>query len=251
MAKPKLCEIIAVVSGKKGEVEKAVTEAYHKFQKGDLFDGLSRTYRPRTEDGEQLPSESKQPQLRVTDLITEACMRWGELFDLTLTLDAGNCIARADVEVDGKVVVKDIPVSTLLFLEKQLANIHAFVSKLPTPDPAEVWSYNDQQDMLTTNVRQTARTKKVQKPLVLFPATKEHPAQTQLITEDVIAGDWSQTLFTTRIPAQQKNDMLARVGKLQDAVKVARERANGIEVERRRAAEAVLGFVFGDLAKKG
>lgn len=52
---PKLCEVIAVASGKKGDVEKAVTEIYHKFQKPDLFDGLQRTYRPRTDDGESLP----------------------------------------------------------------------------------------------------------------------------------------------------------------------------------------------------
>ena len=250
MAKPKLCEIIAVVSGKKGEVEKSVTGVYHTFQKPELFDGLSRTYRPRTEDGEQLPSEGKQPQLRAKDLIAEGCKKWIELFDLTLTLDSGNCEAKSNVEVDGQVVCVGVPVSTLLFLEKQLSNIHAFVSKLPTPDPAEVWVYDQQQDMLTTAVRQTARTKKVQKPLVLFPATKEHPAQTQLVTEDVVAGDWSQTLFTTRIPADEKNRMLERVTKLQDAVKVARERANSIEVEKRKMGEAFLGFVFGSLAKK-
>ena len=250
MAKPKLCEIIAVVSGKKGEVEKEVTSTYHLFQKGELFDGITRTYRPRTEDGESLPSESKQPQLKAKDLVATASKRWAELFDLTLTLDSGNCVATADVEVDGKTYAHAVPVSTLLFLEKQLSNVHAFISKLPTPDPAEIWSHDAQQDMLATGVRQTARTKKVQKPLVLFPATPEHPAQTQLVTEDVIAGDWSQTLFTTRIPAQKRNEMLERVSKLQDAVKVARERANGIEVDKKKMGESLLGFVFGDLAKK-
>ena len=251
MAKPKLCEIIAVVSGKKGEVDKAVTESYHKFQKGELFDGLSRTYRPRTEDGEQLPPEAKQPQLRAKDLVVEACSRWSELFDLTLTLDHGNCLARGDIlSDDGKAIASDVPVSTLLFLEKQLANIHAFVNKLPTPDPAEVWKHDGAQDLLATAVRQTARTKKVQKPLVLFPATPEHPAQTQLVTEDIVAGDWSQTLFTSRIPASQKNEILDRVTKLQDAVKVARERANSIEVEKKKIGESVLSYVFGTLAKK-
>ncbi len=250
MAKSKLHEIIAVASGKKGEVEKEVTGVYHRFQKPELFDGIQRTYRPRTEDGEQLPAEGKHPQLRAKDLIGEAYRRWAELFDLTLTLDVGNCVARADVEVDGQAVAKDVPVTTLLFLEKQLANVKAFVEKIPTPDPAEVWRHDAQQDMLTTPPRLTARTKKVQKPLVLFPATKEHPAQTQLTTEDVIAGDWSQTLFTTRIPANEKNDMLERIGRLQDAVKVARERGNSVEVEKRKMGDAILTFVFGALAKK-
>lgn len=250
MAKPKLCEIIAVVSGKKGEVEKAVTDHYHKFQKEELFDGLSRSYRPRKEDGEVLPAESKQPQLRATDLITDACKKWRELFDLTLTLDAGNCVAKGDIIVKDKLILSQVPVTTLLFLEKQLANVHAFVSKLPTPSASENWKHDSQQDMLASDVRGTVRTKKTQKPLVLFPATPEHPAQTQLITEDEVAGDWSQILFTTRIPSSKKNEMLERVTELQDAVKIARERANGVEVDKHKMGEAVLKHVFGDLASK-
>lgn len=250
MAKPKLCEIIAVVSGRKGEAEKHLTQIYHQFQKEGIFNGLSKVYRPRVEDGEQLPSESNQPQLRVKDLISEACRKMTELFDLTRTLDQGNCQAKADVIVGENVLLTGVPVTTLLFLEKQLANVHAFVSKIPTPHSGEVWSYDADQDMLTTATRQTARTKKVQKPLVLFPATPEHPAQTQLITEDVVAGDWSQVLFTTCIPAKQKNEMLDKVTELQDAVKVARERANGMEIEKQEMGEVLLGYVFGNLAKK-
>jgi hypothetical protein len=250
MAKPKLCEIIAVVSGKKGEVQKKVTEHYHLFQKGELFDGLSRTYQPRTDDGEMLPPENKQPQMKAKDLIADGSARWKELFDLTLTLDQGNCTAKGDIVVDDVPLATNVPVTTLLFLEKQVSDIHAFVSKIPTPDQAETWAHNEQQDMLATPVRKTARTKKVQKPLVLYPATPEHPAQTQLATEDVIAGDWSQTLFTTRIPAQQKNEMLDRISKLADAIKVARERANSTEVEKKKMGEPILGYVFGSLAKK-
>lgn len=249
MAKPKLCEIIAVVSGKKGEVQKEISTAYHLLQKGELFDGLSRSYRPRTEDGEQLPSENKNPQVRIKDLIVHTCSKWKELFDLVLTQDVGNTIALGTINVDDKPLVDNIPVTTLLFLEKQLTDIHTFVTKMPTPDPAETWTYDNQQDMLMTNVRQTARTKKIQKPLVMYGATKEHPAQTQMITEDVIAGDWSQTLYTTRIQAKEKNDILERISKLQDAVKVARERANSTEVDKRKVGELLLSYVFGNLVK--
>ena len=208
MAKPKLNEIIAIASGRKGEVQKAVTETYHKIQKEGLFDGLSRSYKPRTEDGEKLPAEQKFPQLRVRDLIADAGVRWLDLFDITLTLDHGNCLARADIVVDEQVLAKDVPVTTLLFLEKQLADIKAFIGKLPVPDPAEKWHYDSGQDSLATEPTQTARTKKVQKPIVLYDATEHHPAQTQLITEDVLVGDWTQILYTTRSPAQDKNAML-------------------------------------------
>lgn len=245
--KPRLCEIIAVVSGKKTEVEKAVTDAYHRLQKPELFGGFSKTYRPLAEDGKRLPPESKQVQLRLDDVVAESCARWRELFDLTLTLDRANCGASADVEVDGTVLLTGVPVTTLLFLEKQAENLHAYVSKLPTPDAAERWHYDESQHMLVTDPEETGRTEKVQKPIVLYDATKEHPAQTQLITEDVLAGYWSKRMFTTAIPAKTKAEILARVGKLRDAVKAARERANAVEVEKQSMGDALLGYVFGTL----
>lgn len=251
MAKlPRLCEIIAVVSGKKGEVDKAVTEHYHKFQKRELFDGITRDYRPRTEDGEQLPSERKYAQLRAKDMIVEALQKWTELFNLTTTLDNGNCVAKGNIEIDGKVLVAGLPVSTLLFLEKQLANVHAFVSKLPTPDPSENWKYDKDQDLLRTDVRTTARTKKVQKTVVLLQPTEFQPGQAQLVTEDIIAGDWHQTLFTTAIPASDRNAILERISKLQDAVKVAREQANQVEVDQKKMADSLFTYAFGTYARK-
>lgn len=141
MANPRLCEIIAVVSERKGDTQKAVTDMYHKLQKADLFDGFTRTYKPREENGEALPGEQKFPQLRVNDLIDEANAKWVELLNLTLTLDRGNCAARGDVEVDGKVIMADVPAATLLFLEKQLDDVKTFVGKMPVPDPAMIWTH--------------------------------------------------------------------------------------------------------------
>lgn len=255
MSNPKLNEIIAVATGKKGEVQKAVTETYHKIQKEGLFDGLSRTYRPREELGERLPSESKQPQLKVKDLVSNAAKAWKELFDIIFTLDHGNCIARSSVDVQineeqSRTLLTDVPATTLLFLEKQLKDVHTFVSKLPTPDPSEVWKFSKEQEMLMTDPTQTARTKKEQKALVMYPATEQHPAQTQLVTEDKIVGDWTQILYTTRIPANEKFAMLERIDKLVDAVKVAREKANSTQVEKKKMGDLLLSYIFGGFLQK-
>src|SRR5262245_3050946 len=139
MAHPKLNQVIAVASGRKSDVQKVVTELYHAIQKEALFDGISRSYKPRADDGEALPSESKHVQKRVKDLIKDATGAWTELFDVTLTQDRGNTQARGDVLVDGQAVLKSVPVTTLLFLEKQLHDVETFVSKLPVPDPAYRW----------------------------------------------------------------------------------------------------------------
>jgi hypothetical protein len=245
VAKPKLNQVIAVAAGRKADVAKVVTELYHALQKESLFDGISRTYKPRAEDGESLPSESKHIQKRSKELIKEATDAWTELFDITLTQDRGNCVTKADIVVDGKVIVRDVPVTTLLFLEKQVHEVATFVSKLPVPDPASVWEYDQRQDCLATAPTQTVRTKKVPKAFVKYEATKEHPAQVEVFHEDVIVGDWTTILYTGRISAREKNEILVRLKKLQDAIKVARETANSIEVEPQKMGEALFQLIFG------
>jgi hypothetical protein len=245
VAKPKLNQVIAVASGRKADVAKVVTELYHILQKESLFDGISRTYKPRAEDGEALPAESKHVQKKAPELIKEATDAWTELYDVTLTQDRGNCQARADVVVDGRVVLREVPVTTLLFLEKQLHEVATFVGKLPVPDPAAKWEYDQRQDCLATVPTQTVRTKKVPKAFIKYEATKEHPAQVEVFHEDVVVGDWTTIQYTGRIGGREKNEILVRLKKLQDAVKVARESANAIEVEPQKMAQAIFHFIFG------
>lgn len=249
MANPKLNEIIAIATGRKGQVLKRLTEIYHKFQRESLFDGLSRTYKPRQEEGEQLPAEKKLPQLRTTELLADAARELVELFDLTLTLDVGNSEAKADIVVEDQTLARDVPVTTLLFLEKQLQEVLTLIGKIPTPDPAETWSHDANQDMLATVPSATAKTKKVKKVIVKYEATEHHPAQTDLVDEDVVVGDWTQILYTTRLPTVAKRDMTERARQLLDAVKIAREKANSREVEKQKLGESLLRYVFGQYYK--
>ena len=152
---PKLHEIIAVGVGKKGEVEKAITDSYHLLQKGELFDGVQKTYRPAFEDGEKLPAEKKNAQHKLPAVVKGVCDKFVGLFDITLTMDAGNQLAKGDIVVEGGPTIKDVPVPTLLFLEKQLENMKAVVDKLPVPDPSEVWKADPTQGMLATEPAET------------------------------------------------------------------------------------------------
>ena len=248
---PKLCELVAVFSGKKAETEAFVTNIYHRVQKGDLYDGMRKTYAPVDEGGEVLPPESKNAQANLKADITSAVNRWAELIDLTASVDAGNQLAKADIVVGEKVLAKDVPVPTLLFLEKQLTSVKTFVEKIPVPDPSERWTYDPNTSQLTTEPRKTSRTKKQQRPLVMYDATPEHPAQTQLVTEDVLAGYWTTTHFTTRLPADDKAEMLARVETLLDAVKTAKERANSTAVTNKVIGAELLNFVFAGRQRSG
>jgi hypothetical protein len=66
---PKLNQIIAISAGKKSAAQKALTEAYQQLQKSALLESLSRTYKPRDDEGERLPPEGKQVQLKVREAV--------------------------------------------------------------------------------------------------------------------------------------------------------------------------------------
>jgi hypothetical protein len=249
MAKTKLNQVVAVVSGQKSELEKALTEVYHAFQKPDLFSGLARTYTPKSDDGDTKPPERKAPQKSVKDLYKGVEPALVKALDSVATQDWGNTGAFADVEVDGVVLVEKAPVPYLLFLEHKLQDLKTFVEKMPTRDGAEQWDFNADANAYVSPPVRRESTKKVNKPIVLYQATDKHPAQTQLVQEDVVVGNWDEKKFSTAVSAQEKEYMLARVVKLAEAVKRAREEANSIVVEKKEVAKQVLGFVFGDFVK--
>ncbi|SEG40568.1 hypothetical protein SAMN05444920_102903 [Nonomuraea solani] len=240
----KLNQILAVEKGVKASTQRAVTDAYHTIQKSPLLSGLSRTYQPIDDEGEQLPPESTRVQVKTEQVLTDVGAALTRLFDVTATKDWTNTVAKADVVVDGQTLIEGAPVTYLLFLEKQLVDLHTFVSKLPTLDPSETWSVDENTDTWRTDPVKTTRTKKVPRNHVLAEATDKHPAQVQVYNEDVVVGYWTKIAFSGALPARRVNALLARVQKLQDAVKYAREEANGAVVEDREVGEAVFRYLF-------
>jgi hypothetical protein len=73
----------------------------------------------------------------------------------------------ADVVVDGVVLATAVPVTHLLFLDKQLSDMRTFIAKLPVLDPAKEWQYDPNKGMYTTKFpEQRIKTRKVHKSLV-------------------------------------------------------------------------------------
>ncbi|MFF3714758.1 DUF7873 family protein [Streptomyces prasinus] len=241
----KLNQIIAVEKGVKSKAVQDVNGAHQKVQKPALLSGISRTYQPKDEEGEQLPPESTRVQVQGEDVLREMAASLTRLFDVTATKDWANCAARADVVVEGRTVLAEVPVSYLLFLEKQLTDLHAFVRKLPTLDAAESWSHDPSTDWWKTDPVRTIRTKKVPRNHVKAEATEKHPAQVEVYYEDVPIGYWTTVKFSGALPARRLNELVERIEKLQQAVKFAREEANGTEVTDQRVGDAVFGYLFG------
>lgn len=242
----KLNQIIAVEKSVKSQSFQELTEAHQTLQKPALLAGISRSYRPKDEEGEQLPPESTRVQLKAQDVIRDTVAALTRLFDVTATKDWANCVAKADVVVDGRTLLRQVPATYLLFLEKQLVDLHTFVKKLPVLDASESWTFDASTDAYATEPVQTLRTKKMPRNHVKAEATDKHPAQVEVYYEDVTIGYWRTVKFSGSLPAQRVNELLARVERLQEAVKFAREEANSIEVEDQKVGATFFDYLFGE-----
>lgn len=240
----KLNQVIAIANGEKSRRQKVITKIYQALEKKELFEGFTKTFKPVNEDGEKFPSEQKNVLFNVSSAIADAVNVSKEMFNIVATLDVGNCSARADVVVDDVTVIKDVPVTHLLFLEKQLIDLQTFVNSFPVLDPTEKWGYKSDFGFFTSDPSETHRTKKVPKPIVLYEATDKHPAQTEMYNEDIIIGHWTQIKHSGCIPKDEKELYMEKIRKLSRAVKIAREEANSIAVETSGFGDDILDYIF-------
>lgn len=244
MRTSKLNQVLAIEKGVKSKAHGTVTQLYHQVQKPALLNGQSRVFTPLSEDDMKYPAESQRVQVKAADVLKGLQKTLTELFDVTAQKDFANCSARADVVVDETTLLENVPVTHLLFLEKQLTDIRTMVGKIPTLDEDTSWTFDANAGVYRSEATETTKTKKVQKPIVLYPATPEHPAQTQLVTEDVVVGHWTTVRQSGALPLDRKEELGERVTKVLEAVKFARESANSTDAERVGVGSKVFGFIF-------
>ena len=242
----KLNQLIAVEKGVKAESMRALTDAHHLVQKTPLLAGIARSYKPKNDDGDTLPPESTKVQIITENVLKSVQNSLTRLFDLTLTKDAANGSAHADIVVDGNVIVSRVPVTTLLFLEKQLTDLHTFMSKLPVLDPSETWTFSETANCYATEETGSVRTKKIPRNHVKAEATDRHPAQVEIFTEDVIVGYWTTIKYSGALPSKRVSELTQRVSKLIAAVKFAREEANGAEITDQKMGESLFSYILND-----
>ncbi len=243
----KLGALIAIEQSTKARGNALKSDLYKTAQKPALFDGTTKKYRPKDETGEKYPDEKKKVQHTAEALVDQvgSCLR--DLFDVEATKDWANCEARADIVVGGHVLVESAPATFLLYLNKELTDLHTFVSKLPTLPDDEEWKRDDAVGLWRTAPVETVKTKKVDKALILYPhqpTTPPLPAQTQLVTSDEIVGYWESVKMTGAMAPADQKALLTRIQKLADAVRVAVAQANTAEAPPRDAGSVLLKWMF-------
>ena len=246
MSKLKQNQVIAITNGKKSHAEKELTIIHRDMASKEALSGINKTYRPRDDEGDRLPDEDKIVQTTVAVSVSKVQTLMANLIDLVSTMDRGNCDAYADVIVDDIVVLENVPVTNLIYLEKKMEDIFTFVTKLPILDVAEKWAWNPNVACYSSLPKETTRTTKQLKFKILVEPTKEHPAQVEKFMIDDLAGYWTTIKMSGNIKADDKEALIVKVRKVTDAIKTAREEANSLEVSTSNDGALLMRYLFND-----
>lgn len=239
-----LHQLIAAEKDTKAMWDRIVTRAYQATQKSASFSGFEKRYQPRDEEGTQLPPERQLITAHARHLMSSVRDAMAELVDFTATKDHANQRAEATIVVGDTVLAANVPVTTLLWLEKKLVDLRTFVGALPTLPVDEKWTWDHANGVYTSEPTHTLRQVKEAAFHVAYPATDKHPAQVVQMQQDKVQGTWTTTKFSSAIPSTDRDGMLTRIDVLIIAVKKAREAANTVPVDPRNIGAAIIGYVF-------
>lgn len=239
-----LNKIVAVEKGVKTRTDGEIAAVYHRAKQAPQFLGIARSYKPKDDDGDALPSENQVVAYKPQELIDMFVGAQVTFANVIATKDWGNTTAKADVVVGDTVLIKDVPVTYLLFLEKKLTDVKTFINNLPVLPAGENWTLDEQNGVWASEPAGTVRTRKIPDVQVLYPATDKHPAQVKAFDRDEVVGYWTTTKYSSALPATRVQELLDRVTTVLEAVKFAREQANMAEVTQMHVADDVLGYIF-------
>lgn len=243
----RLNQTIAIEKDAKAAAQSVIDKSKAYLKKAPLFFGYLKTYQPRNEEDDDLPTppEAHKVQLTVHDVLKKVGQALGDGLNLTATKDFANCEAKSDVVVGDIMILAAVPVTHLLYLEKVLLQWEELVKMTPVLDASIDWVNDESQGLKRSKEpKVTLRTKKVRKHVIVHAPTDHHPAITDSIDEDVAIGQYTQQIFSGAITAPEKDSLIEKVALLRAAVKMAREEANTMKVERQNVAEPVIDFLL-------
>jgi len=231
---PKLHELLAIEGPLKSQADKCRTDLAASFdKKRHLFTEKLVTFKPLEEGKAPVTEEQSSLQTSVSSELNWIKGIWSKALDGAYSIAEANTVARADVVLeDGTLLLKNVPTTALLELEKRANEIRDLVGAIPTLDPAKGFELDAARGKGIYRAKDDVRfrTKKVQKALVLYDATDKHPAQVKEISVDEVTGEIVTQEWSGMITPAEKADMLDRAEQLARAIKSARSRANGVDV---------------------
>ncbi len=249
----KLHELLAAEKTPTGAWNQVYEETVKKFAApGHYFEGHTKSLamiedKPANAVLEAHAREEKPVTTTVADTLQYALDLFGKAEDLQYQKNATNRKATGTVLFRGKTLLADMPVDELLGLEARLTKIRILFTHAPTLDATKHWvpSPNDGAHIWIVKFPDNAtKTEKISAPVTLKEATKEHPAQVQLVSRDEVVGKITTIRRSGAATALQKAEALKRIDDLLVEVKQARMRANETVVEAGSVAAILLPLLL-------
>lgn len=246
----KLHELLAVEKSLRGQAEATRTDLKNTFEKKRVhFSEVIQTFHSITEGVDPKVEGKLEIQTTVAKELQWIGEKLAKAIDLGHQVDMANTLARADVILDdGTVVLSNVPATSLLQLEKRVAEIQELVHAIPTLDPTKGFEPEPERGAGIYRARdvEKPRTEKKFSYVVMVQPTDKHPAQVKELMLDQSVGRVVQQEWSSLLTVTQKGDMLDRVERLLRAVKAARSRANEqvIDVKTEVIGERLLNYVF-------
>jgi len=249
MSQKKVFQHLASETETKGLYEKMRLETLKVFKGGDLFNGLVKTYVPLAEGTMVLPGEKKEVVTTVMKRLQWHRKSVADRLDYELTRDAGNQVAKADLVIDGKTVAKDLPVTFLLAAEDRMRAEREILDATPTLDLSRTWEPTGD-GQFKHGPTFINREEKKTSPVVLYPATKEFPAQVKEVTDVKVIGKFETITFSGAIHPGRKAALIERLDKVIAALKDARMRANDTLIDDKKIGDVLFDYIYSAEAKE-
>jgi hypothetical protein len=185
--------------------------------------GECRNSRCREPLGSQLAAEGIHPK----ETLREYAWLLTPALDLSAAKDWANCHATADVIVGDETILRDVPVTYLLWLEHQLTEVLGFFRALQVNDPAKDWVWDpEDQSWRTREPEVRPSVEKGLKSLMLVEPTQYQAGQAQAVPDEHRTGVWKITKFSGAVSRERKARLVENAEALLGALRQARERAN-------------------------
>lgn len=247
---PKLHEVLAILADLEGTQKKIHDETVKTFSsKQGHFQATHRTLsmfddvRKAEEAGAEQRTELVTTVADKLDYMSKAHIKY---WDALLQQESTNQIAKADLEIDGKVIATDLPATFLLAMEKRLKTLRAIYAAIPTLDPSVDWVPDEDAGkniFKTAYPERTQKQEKAVKHAVLVEPTEHFPAQIEKWNENVVVGTYSITRQSSMITPAQKSEYLERIDNLIRAIKKARQRANSTEIVKGNIGRTLFEYI--------
>jgi hypothetical protein len=224
------------------------TKKHHFAEKRVTFTSLDEGSKPVTEEQSDIQATVASEVKWISEIMAKH-------IDVGHQVDVANTLAKADVVLeDGTtILLKSVPATSLLQLEKRIQEVLTLAKAIPTLDPTKGFKPDTDKGVGVYAAREVTknRTKKANKVVVKYPATDKHPAQTEMVIEDVVIGTIREQEWSSATTPAIKGDVISRIEVVLRAVKKARARANEqeLDVASNKIGQKVLEYVFEPLTK--